>query len=123
MDARWTLVLLTLGLVVCPEASAQNETSRFEEVRRFRTQEATQGIAVDEGYFYAIANRRIGKYDKRTGERVGTWEGTPDGPIVHLDSGVVLDGLLYCAHSNYPGVPMELDRNLRHGNPRAHRVP
>jgi hypothetical protein len=32
--------------------------------------------------------------------------GPADGPIIHLDSGVVIDGLLYCAHSNYPGVPM-----------------
>jgi hypothetical protein len=26
---------------------------------------------------------------------------------VHLNSGVVLDGRLHCAHSNYPGVPMQ----------------
>ena len=27
-------------------------------------------------------------------------------PIIHLDSGVIVDGKLYCAHSNYPGIPM-----------------
>ena len=61
---------------------------------------------MDARHFYAISNRRIGKYDKESGERVGGWEGAPAGPIIHLDSGIVLDGRLYCAHSNYPGVPM-----------------
>ena len=27
-------------------------------------------------------------------------------PLIHLDSGVVHQGTLYCAHSNYPGLPM-----------------
>ena len=89
-----------------PAVSAQRDPASFEEVRRFSTEEATQGVAVDERYFYAISNRRIGKYEKDTGRRVGGWEGPADGPIIHLDSGVVIDGLLYCAHSNYPGVPM-----------------
>lgn len=92
-------------LAVAP-ASAQAPSTRFEEVRRFSAEEATQGVAVDERYVYAISNRRIGKYEKGTGRRVDAWEGAPDGPIIHLDSGVVIDGLLYCAHSNYPGVPM-----------------
>ena len=100
------LFAFTFGLSMAPSVFAQNGSSRFEEVRRFSTQEATQGVAVDENHFYAISNRRIGKYDKHTGQRVGGWDGAPDGPIIHLDSGVVLDGLLYCAHSNHPGVPM-----------------
>ena len=29
-----------------------------------------------------------------------------NGPIIHLDSGVVVDGKLYAAHSNYPAWPM-----------------
>jgi hypothetical protein len=63
-------------------------------------------VAVDAEHFYAIDDRRIGKYSKRTGERVATWSAPAGGPIVHLNSGVVLDGRLHCAHSNYPGVPM-----------------
>ena len=101
---RWPLI--ALGFVVAPAVSAQQDSLLFEEVRRFSTEEATQGVAVDERHFYAISNRHIGKYEKDTGRRVGGWEGPPDGPIIHLDSGVVIDGLLYCAHSNYPGVPM-----------------
>ena len=100
------LLVLVLGLLAASAAAAQDQSRRFEEVRRFSAEEARQGVAVDDRHFYAISNRQIGKYDKQSGERVGGWEGTPDGPIIHLDSGVVLDGRLYCAHSNYPGVPM-----------------
>ena len=34
------------------------------------------------------------------------WEGPKDGPVIHLDSGVVVNGKLYCAHSNYSQWPM-----------------
>ena len=98
---------LALALVATSAAMAQDRHKGFEEIRRFAAIEAYQAVAVDDRYFYAIGNRRIGKYDKHSGQRVGTWEGPRDGPIVHLDSGIVFDGLLYCAHSNYPGVPME----------------
>jgi len=101
---RLLLAVMALGVLALP-ATAQR-TARFDELRRFATEEATQGVAVDESHFYAISNRRIGKYDKESGVRVDGWEGSRDGPIIHLDSGVVIDGLLYCAHSNYPGVPM-----------------
>ena len=100
------LFVIALGVLAAPAASAQDQPRRFEEVRRFSAAEARQGVAVDDRHFYAISNRRIGKYDKHNGERVGGWEGASDGPIIHLDSGIVLDGRLYCAHSNYPGVPM-----------------
>ncbi len=33
------------------------------------------------------------------------WSASEDRPLVHLNSGVVHDGRLYCAHSNYPHVP------------------
>ena len=34
---------------------------------------ASQAVAVDGGYFYAISNTRIDKCDKQTGEVVATW--------------------------------------------------
>ncbi len=77
-----------------------------ELISTFTAPEARQGVAVDDTSFYAIDSRAIARYDKRTGERTGQWEGRPGGPIIHLDSGVVVDGRLYCAHSNYPGSPM-----------------
>ena len=60
---------------------------------------------MDANFFYAIDNASIGKYDKRSGQRVGGWHDTT-GRITHLDSGIVLDDGLYCAHSNYPNTPV-----------------
>ena len=75
-------------------------------VRRYPAPEARQAVAVDDEHFYAITSAAIGKYDKRTGERVAEWREAPDGRIVHLNSGIVLNGELYCATSNYPQTPM-----------------
>lgn len=79
---------------------------RSEEVRRFKAPEANQAVAVDAEHFYAIGNHAIAKYGKRTGERIAGWECPAGKPLNHLNSGVVRSGVLYCAHSNYPGVPM-----------------
>jgi hypothetical protein len=81
---------------------------RHEELKRFKADEAHQGVAVDAEHFYAITNAAIGKYRKDTGERVGTWkDAKADGHIKHLNAGMVLDGKLWCAHSNYPEMPMK----------------
>lgn len=98
-------VLLALPACQGRPLNAQIEGA-FEELRRFSAPEAHQAVAVDDRHFYAITNRRIGKYEKDTGARIMEWEASATGPFIHLNSGVVLDGLLYCAHSNYPGVPM-----------------
>jgi len=74
-------------------------------IRRFHAAEANQGVAVDARFFYAIDGAAIGKYDKGSGARVGGWNDTT-GKITHLNSGVVVGGELYCAHSNYPETPM-----------------
>ena len=93
--------LLTAGLL------AQGPAMRAAEViRRFPAAEATQGVAVDGRYFYAIASAAIGKYDKKTGERIGGWQGTKGGRVAHLNGGIVVGNRLYCAHSNYPRTPM-----------------
>jgi hypothetical protein len=75
-------------------------------VRRYAAPEARQAVAVDATHFYAIDNRRIGKYEKSSGTKVAQWRDVVGGPFIHLNSGVVIDGRLYSAHSNYPGVPM-----------------
>lgn len=80
---------------------------RHQELKRFKADEAKQGVAVDAGFFYVITNEAIGKYRKDSGEKTGEWKDAKDGRIKHLNAGVVLDGKLYCAHSNYPSVPME----------------
>lgn len=76
------------------------------EMRRFPAPEANQAVAVDAAHFYAIGNHEIAKYEKFSGRRVARWACEREKPLIHLNSGVVREGVLYCAHSNYPGVPM-----------------
>lgn len=76
------------------------------ELRRWKPRGAGQGVAVDDRYFYGIGNFLVGKYDKRTGERIGEWIGLRGGSITHFNSGYVADGRLVIAHSNYPNLPM-----------------
>ena len=83
---------------------ATDWTSR--EIVRFRAIEANQGVAVDEEFFYAIDNRRIGKYRKVNGEKVAEWKDEQGGSFIHLNSGFIKDGKLIVSHSNFPGVPM-----------------
>jgi hypothetical protein len=86
-------------------AAAKDGSPVVRELRRFDAREATQGVAVDDQYFYAIGNRVIAKYDKSSGERLKRWTASEDLPLAHLNAGVVLGGKLYCAHSNFPHYP------------------
>jgi hypothetical protein len=75
-------------------------------IAEFTIPDASQGVAVDARFFYAIDDTAIAKYDKKTGVLVKRWAQEKDGPLIHLDGGVVRDGKLYAAHSNYPAWPM-----------------
>lgn len=97
------LSLLALAASLVPDPGPW----RHQEVRRFPAAEAHQGVAVDADHFYAITNRAIGKYRKSDGIRVGGWEGAKDGPIQHLNSGIVIGDRLHVAHSNFPKLPEE----------------
>lgn len=87
-------------------AAAQQSSRELVEIVRVSAPEARQGVAVDAQHFYAVTDRAIGKYDKQSGALVAKWEGPREGPIIHFDSGVIIDGKLYAAHSNYPNEPM-----------------
>ena len=97
---RWMMALLIAI------AAATSLAATFEQIGQFDIPEAYQGVGVDDQYFYAIHNRVIARYEKRTGKPAGKWEGPKDGPIIHLDSAFVKDGKIYTAHSNYPQWPM-----------------
>ena len=66
--------------------------------------EARQGIVSDGTLVYALDNNRLGKYDPKTGRRIAGWEGTR-ARFPHMNSCSLIDNRLYCAASNYPGVP------------------
>jgi hypothetical protein len=97
---------LTAALVLTGAAAVAQDAMRAETIRTFDIAEADQGVGVDDKYFYVVDNTLIAKHDKVTGERVAIWEEAEGGPIVHLDSATVVDGMLYAAHSNYPEWPM-----------------
>lgn len=82
------------------------QSGHFEVREQFAAPEARQGVAVDKDFIYVVGSQQIAKYDKQAYTVVKKWVGKETGPIIHLDSGVIIDGKLYCAHSNYPGVPM-----------------
>lgn len=95
------LFQVTCLLFLCHISNAQV----IEETKRFQLKEARQAVAVDDQYFYVINNSSITKHHKKSGKEVSRWQGD-ESQVQHLNSGVILDGLLYCAHSNYPDTPM-----------------
>ncbi len=78
------------------------------EINRYKIDDSVhlQGIAVDGQFFYVITNTSIYKYKKDGGALVGFFDGIKEGILKHLNSGIVLKGKLYCAHSNFPDSPM-----------------
>ena len=91
------IALASLGAVAKPT---------LEQIAEFPVPEANQGVGVDDKYFYAVDNQVVAKYDKKTGKLVKKWTGEKKGPILHLDSALLMEGKLYAAHSNYPEWPM-----------------
>jgi hypothetical protein len=90
------------GAVPAAIAAAAAEPPVFAATpaRSYDTFDANQGIAVDRKHFYVVDNQRVTKHDKATGRPLLQFAGAEDGPIVHLDSGVVVNDKLYAAHSN-----------------------
>ncbi len=104
MTRGWRRPLLAAAAAFALGASAGGG---LRPLRRFPAAAAKQAVAVSAEAFYAIDDRAIEKYDSRTGALLRRFAAEPDSPLVHLNSGVVRDGVLYCAHSNYPDVPMQ----------------
>lgn len=102
-------VLSALGLCVLATAGLRAEAplaaGTCAELRRWPAAEARQGVAADADCFYAIGNHALGRYRKDSGERMASWSCKEGEPLIHLNAGIVHEGRLYCAHSNYPGVP------------------
>jgi hypothetical protein len=116
-----TVISFLLAAVLLPSsASAASAKSVLQQIGEFVIAEANQGVGVDDKYFYAVDNQKIAKYDKKTGKLVGKWEGPKDGAIIHLDSAVILDGKIYCAHSNYNQWPMTSSVEIWDANTMQH---
>lgn len=93
-------------LAACAFLASAAGAPALEQIGEFAVPEANQGVGVDARHFYAVDNRAIAKYDKRTGRLVKKFEASKDGPYIHFDSAMEKDGRLYLAHSNWPQWPM-----------------
>ncbi len=99
---RVVLFLFTASLA--PWVQAEELAART--LRVYDSSDADQGVAVDRNYFFAVDNWVIAKHSRATGELVARWDGGERGPIQHMNSCIVLENILECAHSNYPATPM-----------------
>jgi hypothetical protein len=77
----------------------------LQTLRRFAAPAAGQGVAVTDAAVYAVDTRAIEKYSP-TGSLLLRYDAGDDAAIVHLNGCSAHAGVLYCAHSNYPGLPM-----------------
>lgn len=96
-------VAACLWLISYAFAFAQENTAL--NVQRRTAPEAGQAVAVDAQHYFAIANTVIVQYDRFTNQPTGRWQASEEFPLKHLNSGIVHEGRLYCAHSNFPAYP------------------
>jgi hypothetical protein len=96
---RTPMALLSTG------SGAQKQQLNSTTVRKIKAVNAIQGVAVDQDYFYSIDDYSITKHNKTTGKLLLQWYGGDYGSIIHLDGGVVINGTIYCLHSNYSNSP------------------
>jgi endonuclease/exonuclease/phosphatase family metal-dependent hydrolase len=91
---------LLLVLAACSSAHAADDEA-WSLAGSLAAPEANQAAAADEKSVYAITNTHVARYHRESGQRTAV----SSGPALHLNSGFLWQGRLYCAHSNYPLVP------------------
>jgi hypothetical protein len=96
-------VAFTLG--TASHAAVPPVVERYTETRRYSVPEARQGVVVDAESIWAIDNHALAKYRRADLKRVAEWQCEEGQPLTHLNAAYLFEGRLYCAHSNYPGVP------------------
>tara|TARA_R110002167_G_scaffold365468_1_gene590300 strand:- start:10685 stop:11527 length:843 start_codon:yes stop_codon:yes gene_type:complete len=108
VNIRYSFFMLLLAPLLACSEQAPPSSLDAQVLGAYPAEDAFQAVAVDADHFYAINNFRIGRYEKVSGEFQESWDGVSDktGSIIHLDSAMVYEGLLYAAHSNFPQWPM-----------------
>ena len=87
----------TPGQAVC----AQSPSVGFKQTRVLPAAEAVQAAAATANHVFAITSDKVAVYTRKSGQRIGVSSGAAQ----HLNSGLVWQGKLLCAHSNYPQLP------------------
>jgi len=65
-----------------------------------KSEHAAQAAAADEKHVFAVSSTTVAMYDRATGKLLASADGA-----THLNSAFLLEGKVYCAHSNYPKKP------------------
>ncbi len=91
--------IVLMGMGLC--AGSVFVQAEWRQSRVLPAAEAKQAVAAEGQYVYAIDNKVIVRYDRRTGDRIAVSRGEAE----HLNSGFIWSGKLYSAHSNYPQKP------------------
>jgi len=99
-------VILLGGLSIEPPESRLTLKPGYQATSFLPVREATQAAAADLKSVYAISNTTIVRVDRLTGAELARAT-APD--LRHLNSAVLHEGRVYCAHSNYPLQPEESD--------------
>ncbi len=106
----FVLTLLAVSIFGWSEPALAGDTAParlFRELQSWPAPEAHQGVAVDQDAWYAISNRAIARHDKKSGELQKRWTADEGANFTHLNGGSIVQGKLYCAHSNWPKQPTE----------------
>ncbi|WP_139263168.1 hypothetical protein [Flammeovirga pacifica] len=92
----FTYVILCLSVLV---VNAQE----IDLIKTYDAPHARQAVAVTDTHFFVVDNNVIIKRERATGKQEGEWK---DDRLKHLNSAYIQNDTLFCAHSNYPKVPM-----------------
>ena len=104
---RWFRVIVVTLVAAGALTGLPASELAVRERHRVSVAEAHQAVAVGATSFYAIANRTIARYEKGTNKPLANWAAPVGSAILHLNSGVIVNGKLYCANSNWPKTPLE----------------
>jgi hypothetical protein len=88
------------AIVLLGSGRADPVTTRYQEVASFPAPEAYQAATSDDDSVYAIEDRAIAKYDRKSFKLIARSTGTAH----HLNSGFVWEGTVYCAHTTPQGI-------------------
>ena len=113
-------MLAALLIVLQLAAATPAVSGAAETLRRIPAPEAKQGVAVGGRDLYAVANYRIARYDKRSGEKRAAWAGDP-ARFPHINSCALIRNDLVCAASNFPAVPQASSVEIFDPDTLAHR--
>ena len=95
MKQLLSIIFITISSI----SIAQKST----ELSRSKSDNAKQAVTASKRFVFVINNNTIEKRNKVTWEKVAE-KNFPK--LHHLNSSVIINNKIYCAHSNYPEIPM-----------------